>query len=448
MAGQKRSARGSRLMVGFLLRDVGAFEGLAVLSSDAGGGASSRLRLGLEWSDFGRGYCNTTQEINQALEIKKMSERKDIPGPSKKLCPDDDHTPHEKAIHEKWPGPKPSLFSCKPYCFSRILESYDVMPTNPELYIEAFQGHFLFDSPETKFFLVYDDEDKSKSYNMLFSHYVTWEFIRYSVSADWETFVSDHNLKAGDEISFYKFADKNVCDGYYYILKFAKKPSDGKDDDAAESSEKPSDDVAEDKRRKKNLPGPGSRPMPTEACCLSKIITSQELVLENPKLYFNLQNAIDLTGCPDIVQHPRGTYSKDLYVFDKDDRQYTMKLSDCVSGGPETSYVLNTGWSTFLRTQGLKEGDRLVFYRFIEKSVYEEGYYYALRSEPYVAETSPSSDVASDYRIVEAERKLEYLKAKQASLTALLELCSRMEAANVDAEMGHDDDDDAVSAAK
>ncbi|KAL3650077.1 hypothetical protein CASFOL_006480 [Castilleja foliolosa] len=91
-----------------------------------------------------------------------MSERREIPGPSKKNAPEENPS-------EIWPCPMnrhAMLFTCKAYCFSRILTPPDVRPTNPELCIDACQGLFLFDSPETKFFAVYD-ENKTKSYNML-----------------------------------------------------------------------------------------------------------------------------------------------------------------------------------------------------------------------------------------------------------------------------------------
>ncbi|KAL3650069.1 hypothetical protein CASFOL_006472 [Castilleja foliolosa] len=331
-----------------------------------------------------------------------MSESRDVPGSSKKNAAEENPS-------EKWPGPMNKLFTCKAYCFSRILTPADVKPTNPELCIDACQGLFLFDSPETKFFAVYD-ENQTKSYNMLFSHYVTWQFIRYSITGDWKTFVTDHNLKAGDEISFYRFVEENDCNGYFYVLKFDKNPSGCKDGEIV------SDD--ETLRKKKILPGPGSSPMPIESCCLWKIITPREVIEE--KLYFDTQWTAGLTGSPDIVDFDLGTNPKDLFVFDKDDRQYTMKLSQCDSGGLEMGYVLNTGWATFLRIHGLKKGDRILLYKFNQKSVFEDDCYYSLRSET-------SDGLAAEDPVVANERLSVYMKDKEDHIKRMLEMRELLE---------------------
>ncbi|KAL3650076.1 hypothetical protein CASFOL_006479 [Castilleja foliolosa] len=208
---------------------------------------------------------------------------------------------------------------------------------------------------------------------MLFSHYVTWQFIRYSITGEWEKFVTDHNLKAGDEISFYRFVEKSDRNGYFYVLKFDKNPSGRKDSENVSADEST--------RKKKILPGLGSSLMRNESFCLAKIITRYDVIEEHPELYFDTQEAVDLTGRPDIVNYAMGTYSKDLFVFDKDDRQYTMKLSHCIGVGSDTVYALNSGWGTFLRIHRLKEGDRLLFYKFNQKSVCEKDCFYSLRLE-------------------------------------------------------------------
>ncbi|KAL3650071.1 hypothetical protein CASFOL_006474 [Castilleja foliolosa] len=316
-----------------------------------------------------------------------MSESREIHGSSKKNAPEENPS-------EKWPGPMNRLFTCKDYCFSRILTPSDVMPTNPELFIDACQGLL------------------TKSYNMLFSHYVTWQFIRYSITGDWKTFVTDHNLKAGDEISFYRFVEKSDRNGYFYVLKFDKNPSGRKD------SENVSDDA--NKRKKKILPGPGSSPIPIEFCCLSKIITPYEVFGENPELYLDTREAVDLTNRRDIVNFDLGTNPTDLFVFDKDDRQYTMKLSHCIGVGSDTVYALNFGWGTFLRIHGLKEGDRLLFYRFFHESVCEDDYYYALMSES-------NDDLPNDDPAVEKKRMLGHLNEKKGNILDLVEMCELLE---------------------
>ncbi|KAL6576802.1 hypothetical protein OROMI_011078 [Orobanche minor] len=195
----------------------------------------------------------------------------------------------------------------------------------------------------------------------------------YSITAEWDTFVRVHKLKAGDDIFFHRINLEalNASDDYCYILKYVRKFSDSEDDTRDTKEVSPCENTAD--KNKENMSGPGSRPLPREACCLSKTLTRIS-ILENGRLYFDAYDAMTLTDSPGIVEYPPGTYSKDLLVFDEDDRRYTMNLSNHISEG-ETRFCLDMDWNTFCKTHDLKQGDRLMIYRVLDASVSEEAYY-------------------------------------------------------------------------
>ncbi|KAL6555627.1 hypothetical protein OROHE_007299 [Orobanche hederae] len=218
--------------------------------------------------------------------------------------------------------------------------------------------------------LVFDEYDRV--YNMLLSE-CSFGKMAYSITAEWDTFVRVHKLKAGDDIFFHRINLEalNASDDYCYILKYVRKFSDSEDDTRDTKEVSPCENTAD--KNKENMSGPGSRPLPREACCLSKTLTRIS-ILENGRLYFDAYDAMTLTDSPGIVEYPPGTYSKDLLVFDEDDRRYTMNLSNHISEG-ETRFCLNMDWNTFCKTHDLKQGDRLMIYRVLDASVSEEAYY-------------------------------------------------------------------------
>ncbi|XP_020552239.1 uncharacterized protein LOC110012568 isoform X3 [Sesamum indicum] len=72
--------------------------------------------------------------------------------------------------------------------------------------------------------LVFDGYDRR--YNMLLKQEVGGGRIKYAISRGWGDFVRMHNLKAGDEITFYRFFDSRVSDVYFYVLRYFRKPMD------------------------------------------------------------------------------------------------------------------------------------------------------------------------------------------------------------------------------
>ncbi|KAI3461861.1 hypothetical protein Pfo_018524 [Paulownia fortunei] len=315
------------------------------------------------------------------------------------------------------------------YCLSKILTSFEVIPENSKLYFDAYEAIILTDCPwilddppgtYSKNLVVFDGDDRR--YNMLLTHYISGGKISYSLNTDWNRFVRTHNLKEGDEITFYRNFDRSISDDYYHIIKYFRKPADLKgfapyrkkpsdagqkdfkgsymvEDKQKESEQtqfkvdkipqentsvpsnkdqesKVEDDVVEytPDQTERNLLGPGSRAMQPEAYCLSKTLTSFEVIPDDSKLYFDAYEATMLTDCPWIVEYPPGSYSKNLLVFDADDRRYNMLLSHYISGG-NISYSLNTDWNRFLRTHNLRDGDEITFYRILDRSVSDEYYY-------------------------------------------------------------------------
>ncbi|KAL3649305.1 hypothetical protein CASFOL_005708 [Castilleja foliolosa] len=315
-------------------------------------------------------------------------------------------------IEGKWPGSNFRVLPREAYWVSKTLNPKDVILTNAELHICAYdaciltRGYKIVESPPGlyKTNLMVFDEGGIK-YDMVLSSHVLGEHKRYSISGEWEKFVKAHNLQAGDKISFCRILDLNDSDDYAYILKYGRKCLDNKDIVDANNSIKPSvifdhrngrfiveyrraaslENSTLHKRKRNEIEiGPGSsihhlKTMTREAYCTSKTLTSIEVVQKDAKLYFDPYNASVLVDCPTITRYPLEKYSKNLLVFDKNNRKYFMNLSECVSGGEIRSYCINTGWPRFLRIHKLKEGDELMFYRFRKTGCFKLEYYYVLK---------------------------------------------------------------------
>ncbi|GER24669.1 AP2/B3-like transcriptional factor family protein [Striga asiatica] len=119
--------------------------------------------------------------------------------------------------------------------------------------------------------------------------------------------------------------------------------------------------------------------MTREAYCLSKTLTSVEVVRKKPRLYFDPYDASVLADCPNIGRHPLMKCSKKLSVYDGENRRFLFNLRDCTSGGVIRSYCIDNDWKIFLRKHNLREGDVLTFYRFREAGVFKLKYYYVLK---------------------------------------------------------------------
>ncbi|KAL6500014.1 hypothetical protein OROGR_027924 [Orobanche gracilis] len=340
----------------------------------------------------------------------------------------------------RWPGPVSRDFPGEAYCISKTLNPKDVVSINPKLYISDLDYFILSRSLkilERKKFVVLDEG--GRKYNMILSNQIHGEYVTHSISADWERFIKIHNLQAGDEISFYRVSDVNVSDDSSYILKYIRKYTDSKFIDA-QSSIKSSDaglsrKVKDDKKQPelkfdryksefkvesdrafflvnklpRNVPDPDFSihhrgVMTREAYCLSKTLTSIEVVHKNPKLYFDPYEASVLVDHPYIGRYPLKKFSKPLIVFDGMGRKYNMNFSHCVSGGKIRSYSINTGWKSFLKKHNLKEGYQLTFYRFRQTGVRRGVYYYVLK---YFRKPQDIVDQKDEYTLSMAKKNVE-----------------------------------------
>ncbi|KAL6499978.1 hypothetical protein OROGR_027888 [Orobanche gracilis] len=264
--------------------------------------------------------------------------------------------------------------------------------------------------PYTMNFSVFD-KDGNGMYNMKLAQNSIGGSIELAFDAEWGRYVKDYNLKAGDEISFDKNLDTNISDDFYYILKYVRNQSDGyhaecskrTNDGAegsktpsggAEGSKKPSDQSGlernkpmfrviyhqiqlanSDSQEQQNVQGPGSRDFPLEASCLSKTLTLLEAARGH--LYFDLYDAIILTGCPKIAEVGPGECSVKFLIFDGEDRRYDMTLEHFMHRGGILRYVL-VGCEAFLGNHVLRQGDQVTFYKFLDRNV-SIGYYFVLK---------------------------------------------------------------------
>ncbi|GFQ00140.1 myomodulin neuropeptides 1 [Phtheirospermum japonicum] len=421
-----------------------------------------------------------------------MSERRDIPGPSKrkapeenlsdafyefspfkKLRPDDDPTPPGKAPHEKWPGPKPRFSHLliapeEGHNVPRTLNQQEANPSFPLLrLVDTFEACIVLDCPRfidySMMFRVFDVHNTT--YYMRLLHRVIGP-IELVFDHGWIEFAGDHNLGAGDQISFDKNLDTTISDDFYYNLKFVKMPKSSKitsvgaesskkpgddaesckklgDDaesskkpggdtesskkpcvstesskkpgDDAESSKKPGDDAENSKKpgddaesdagssssvpalkmpvfkviyhrvlletppdqEQRNAPRPGSRPFQLEAIFLSKTLTAAEV---GSRLFFDVYDAIVLADNPRVAEILPGDISMEFMVFDGDNRQYDMTLLHHVRRGGIIGFCLD-GWDGIVRNHDLRQGDRVAFYKFLDRRI-SNGYYYVVLKLP------------------------------------------------------------------
>ncbi|KAL6576745.1 hypothetical protein OROMI_011021 [Orobanche minor] len=291
-------------------------------------------------------------------------------------------------------------------CISKTLTSSAVDPLNPVLYIDAYEAYLVTDMLEfldppskrtySKTLAVFDNE--TRMYDMVLSYCVKGDWAGYSITRGWGKFVLLNNLKAGDEVSFYRKINTEVLDCYYYDIKYVRKdpimkPGPVSSDDGIPEENVSVVNVPSDRStyrvtyhippHPKNVePGPGFRHLPKEAMCFSMILTQLEVSEQHPKLYLSPDDVFLLTDrC--VILSPKlhlspGRFSEDLPVFDEFNRRYAMNVSNRESGSP-TRFLLNTGWNRYVRTFNLKQGDEIMFFRFSDKSVCPEPYYYVLR---------------------------------------------------------------------
>lgn len=111
---------------------------------------------------------------------------------------------------------------------------------------------------------------------------------------------------------------------------------------------------------------------------LTKRLGSNEVIPGNAKLYIDAYEARMLTDTTQIADYLPGSFSKNLVVFDGDNRRYDMLLAHHISGGL-IGFSITGNWNRFVRTHNLEAGDEITFYRILDTSVSDD-YYYVLRS--------------------------------------------------------------------
>ncbi|KAL6555660.1 hypothetical protein OROHE_007332 [Orobanche hederae] len=139
-----------------------------------------------------------------------------------KNVPDPDFSIHHRGVMTR-----------EAYCLSKTLTLIEVVHKNPKLYFDPYDASVLMDYPNigryplkkfSKDLIVFDGT--GRKYNMNLSHCVSGGEIRsYHIKKGWNLFLSEHNLKEGYQLTFYRFRQTSVRRDIY-VLKYFRKPQD------------------------------------------------------------------------------------------------------------------------------------------------------------------------------------------------------------------------------
>ncbi|KAL3616339.1 hypothetical protein CASFOL_039729 [Castilleja foliolosa] len=253
----------------------------------------------------------------------------------------------------------------EPAFLAKTLISQNVVPEDPALYINASEAYTLTEceqlldpssfSDESMMLCVYDEKDDE--YKMLLSQSEEG----YSISGGWGVYVRDYKLGAGDQI----FIRKSIT------LEEGVEPSYHIDYIRKEESRM----VKLIKSNLKRKAVPGSR--------FSYLIVSadkkrhkipRKLSRYIPSLRFdNDFDAYIALDCPKYI--PRAMdEKKEFTVFDKDNRQYRIKLLFEFNAEIDI-YVFNSEWERLVENQNLKPGDYFWFDKHVDTAVCDDIFY-------------------------------------------------------------------------
>ncbi|KAL3616335.1 hypothetical protein CASFOL_039725 [Castilleja foliolosa] len=248
---------------------------------------------------------------------------------------------------------------------SKILTSHDVDPTRPELYIDASEAYTLTGCvtllnpvPKPSHMMLTAFDEVERSYKMLLSHLSISRFI--TISGDWGNFVSDHKLKAGDKVLFYRYTTNEEGVEPYYELKYVRQ----KESEMDQQLKLP---------YRKRKPGPDSGGIPDSSFDLTKTLYAHQG--NTLRLYFDVNEASLLTHNNQVLQNrPSSPIMIDLLVYDASDRPYDMMLTNTKRNDGEVIYTLASGWDRFVSSHGLKAGDKVTIYRIQGETKYKIRY--------------------------------------------------------------------------
>lgn len=171
--------------------------------------------------------------------------------------------------------------------------------------------------------------------------------------------------------------------------------------------------------------------------CLSKTLTSLEVVPENPMLYLDVYEASILTDSPELLDCIPAMLSKTLLVVDKDDTQYDMLLSPHAKG-EWVGYSLSEDWEVYLLIHKLKAGDEITFYRILDTNVWDEHYYILSYSRKTSDcndcgsnETNPSDAGKEDFKMKDKNKELDKSEIKMIPQEKASVLCNRNQKSEV-----------------
>ncbi|KAL7124525.1 hypothetical protein ABFS83_14G054300 [Erythranthe nasuta] len=156
-------------------------------------------------------------------------------------------------------------------------------------------------------------------------------------------------------------------------------------------SNKNQDSELEDQIPQQKLPptGAGSR------YCFKKTLNEHAVNPESARLYLDEYEASTIIKRLKIVGntqnsrlHPRG-----LVVFDEVDRRWEMLLSQCTYGG-KVCYKLGGEWREFVATHNLRNGEKIAFYKNLDKTICDD-HYYIIKTAARKRDGKKADDVVS-----------------------------------------------------
>ncbi|KAL3649266.1 hypothetical protein CASFOL_005669 [Castilleja foliolosa] len=326
-----------------------------------GGSESSRKRIsGAESSKkMGDGAESSKKLGDDAESSKKPSDDagESVPGPVFKVIYrrvfletlSDQQQRNESA------GSRP--FPREAICLSKILNADEF---TYQLFFDVYDAIILADNPKvaeippgqisTKF-LVFDEVNRR--YEMTLSHSTRRgpQGAVHGFCLDgWARFHRDNKLGQGDQVAFYKFLDRDVSSGYYYVVL------------------KLHADV--DCLNRRNPVRPGSRLLMPESRCFSKELSWSDVDPVNAGLRLEASQDRHFVSSSRSLNEP-------FMVFDEADRRYDLKLSYFMSRREGLVCFLdnNIGWRNFVEQNNLKAGDTVDVYKVLDQSVCNDHYF-------------------------------------------------------------------------
>lgn len=108
---------------------------------------------------------------------------------------------------------------------------------------------------------------------------------------------------------------------------------------------------------------------------MTRTLSAYDVIPVDTKLHLSIYDAAALSDVVDLVDNPPPELNKLLLVFDSDDMQYEMLLTNYSRHGGKAHYWITSGWDSFARNNRLKAGDVINIYKTHDDRVSREPYF-------------------------------------------------------------------------